>query len=1500
MHLKLTLHRAQGRTTNVSVTVDATALVGDLARALYSNDPVRAGSEATVPPDLTLRVQSRFGDGESGSTLDPQRNLTEAGLRSGSVVAITRHTHRSVGVGRGPTAALLRIVSGPEQGREIALPAGISSIGRSADCDVVLRDSMVSKRHCRVLVGESIEIVDANSVNGIVMGGRRVQRAQVGPTDQVVLGDSLLTFTQTKLAGTVEPTSSAVEFNRSPRVVARFDEQSFDPPALPKVMEPQRFPIVSMVAPLVMGMVLFAVTRSLLSIVFIGLSPMMMLGVWLDGRYQSKKRLEREIANFEAELVALQQEIVVEKQLERAVRLSRTPSVAEVLTSVHRLASPMWSYRPEHDAFLTVRLGLGTVRSFCTLESSGSSDGIAEYRGRIRDYKRVVDIIDHVPLIGDFRTAGTIGVAGRRGVVEGVARGLVLQLVGLHSPAELVLAVMASPSTCPVWEWAEWLPHTGSVHSPISGAHLAGNPGTGSALLTQLEDVIASRGSERPGAPQEWGSVDGEDGSSVLAEHDRPILPAIVVVVEDDAPVDRARLTRLAELGPDVNVHVLWVASQLESLPSVCRTFILVEVDSNGATVGQVRHGVHSHPVQCESVDEQSAQAAALFLAPVVDSGVAVDDASDLPPAISWLDLVGLDIAEESGAVLEGWRLDGSLTERDGDGVPLPDQDRRKAGDLRAMIGSLGAGALALDLREQGPHALVGGTTGSGKSEFLQTWVLGMAAAHSPDRVTFLFVDYKGGAAFADCVDLPHTVGLVTDLSQHLVRRALTSLRAEIHFRERLLNRKKAKDLISLEKTGDPECPPSLIIIVDEFAALVQEVPEFVDGVVDVAQRGRSLGLHLILATQRPAGVVKDNLRANTNLRIALRMADAEDSSDVIGVPDAAHFPTNMPGRAAVRTGPGRLTAFQAGYAGGRTTEVPEAPPISISEMQFGARVHWDEPLPEGQVEEDLRPTDIVRTVSTIRAAAEAGRIPAARKPWLPVLEEAYGVRQLNPPGQGSSDNRLLLGVADDPQNQAQPTLYYDPDVDGNLAIFGAGGSGKSATLRQIAIASAITVSGGPVHCYGLDFGSAGLKLIEPLPHVGAVISGDDEERIGRLMRRLVELIDTRSELYAQANASNITEYRKRAGQPDEPRIMVLVDGIGAFREAYELSTLSPWFSLFTQIATDGRSVGVHVVISADRPTAVTASLGSTIGRRIVLRLAGPDDYMMLDVPKDILDATSPPGRGIIGDLEVQIAMIGSDANVAVQAREVQALSTAMRRRGADVAPTIEALPSEIELSSLVEYVGRTADSEPMPAFAVSDRSLEPIGFPPTGAFLLSGPPGSGRTTALHTMAQAVRRATPTRNRVLLAPRRTPLADREQWTEKAVGSEAVGALVGQISEAVRSGQVEPGSISVFIDSVTAFTSTPVENDLVEMIRLLGLDGHLIVGESEHSTWSQAWSLAGPFKSARQGLLLVPNDGDGDTLLATALGRIRRSDFPPGRGFLVGPGGAQKVQVAMPS
>ena len=486
---------------------------------------------------------------------------------------------------------------------------------------------------------------------------------------------------------------------------------------------------------------------------------------------------------------------------------------------------------------------------------------------------------------------GSIGLAGPQSGAHALARALHVQLTGLHSPAELTVAAFTGETRSPgEWEWLKWLPHVDPVGGPIPAWQLADDERASLALLIALEGVIGQRQqvAAKPGGgaslrshlPQHSGEDAATEAVTVL-----PLTPVIVVLVLDGGveQAHRARLIALAEDGPDLGVHVVWVADSVERVPAACRTFVEVGApdDTSPATVNFVRQRDRVPLTRMEQLDAETAAMLARAVAPVDDTAARALDESDLPRAVNLREVHGVDLLGGGSPLLQNWERSGSLVRDWRAG------EERAPVSLAAVVGQGAAGPAILDLRTHGPHALVGGTTGAGKSEFLQSWIMSLAANVSPDRLTYLLVDYKGGAAFAECVDLPHTVGLVTDLSPHLVRRALTSLRAELRRREELLAEHGAKDLITMEQRSDPAAPPVLVIVIDEFAALASDVPEFVDGVIDVAQRGRSLGLHLVMATQRPAGVVTDNLRANTNLRIALRMADEADSGDVLGVPDA-------------------------------------------------------------------------------------------------------------------------------------------------------------------------------------------------------------------------------------------------------------------------------------------------------------------------------------------------------------------------------------------------------------------------------------------------------------------------------------------------------------------------------------------------------------------------------------------------------------------------------------
>ncbi len=1461
--------RSGDRETDLVATTDSATTVGDLAAHLAASDPHRSralGAEAAMT--LALIDQDL-------RALDPRATVAESGLQSGLRVTVSRAGEGFVE--RGRPAAVAYIRSGPDAGTEIPLSRGTAYIGRGRTCEVRLTDDSVSRRHAKLVVQDVVEVVDLGSANGITAGGAQVTRAQLGHGDIVRLGDTELEVhlsadaaTSRTGSGVLSGDAGTVAFSRSPRVSPRYAGREFQVPDLPERGQANPLPLVAMIVPLLMGAVLFAITKSPFSIIFMLMMPLMMAGTYMEARRQQRKSYAAAMADFREDLALLQARIREAVETEGHVRRSEHPSGEDCLTAIRDRSAVLWTRRRDGHGFGELRLGLATLpsRSVITMPTLGRSRAEAWFE--VSESLAGLGVVPDVPVVASPLTAGAVGVCGARSGALAAARSLVLQVAALHSPAEVAVCAFASGGSSRDWDFLKWLPHTSSPHSPVDAAHLASSAPACSALADALEDLIADRsGTDTPGPDLRGG----------------PDRPSVVVLVEGDAPIDRSRLVALAERGHHHGFVVIWVAPTQTLLPAACHTFVVV--DDPASLAGFVHEGEEVQPVSVDLVTAEEAMAAARRLAPVIDAGVPVEDASDLPRAVSLLSLSGTDLAGSEDAVIERWSESRSILTGPYAPAVLP----RKAGNLRAVVGQSSQGTFSVDLRSDGPHALVGGTTGAGKSELLQAWILGMASAHSPQRVSFLLVDYKGGSAFRDCVKLPHTVGIVTDLSPHLVRRALASLSAELHHRERLLARFKAKDLVELERRGEVEAPPSLIIVVDEFAALVQEVPEFVDGVVNVAQRGRSLGLHLILATQRPAGVIKDNLRANTNLRVALRMADENDSDDVLGSTEAAFFDPALPGRAVSKTGPGRLVPFQTAYAGGWTSDVPPPPDMRVETLTFGSGSVWEPPRDDRSEEHpDLGPTDIERLVATLGRAAKHAELPRPRKPWLPELAPVHDLAALP---TRRRDDELVFGVADDPDRQAQPEIAFRPDKEGNIAVYGASGSGKSVLLRSLAVAAGYTVRGGPCHVYGLDFGNRGLAMLEALPHVGSIVPGGDHERVTRLLRMLRATIDERAGRYQGVSASTITDYRRLAGDPDEPRLIVLIDGMTAFRQAYEVGGRFQWLDLLAGLAADGRPVGVHFVIASDQRTGLPTNLSAAVQGRVILRMSAADDYSVFGVPADVLTMASPPGRGLMAGTEVQVAVLGGSPDVTVQAAAVRAFGAATRKAGVTAAPPIESLAEVVPVASLpAEQGGR-------PVLGVASSTLAPHGFDPRGSFIITGPSGSGRTTALAATAEGLHRFSAAAALYLLTPRRgSELLVRSLWTETAVGAEACSALAQRLTEDIEAGRITR-PVAVFVERVDDLAPAGAENALTALAKACIDNDQLVVAEGEAAFFGSGYGLQALLKTSRSGLALHPDGNEGLSVFKANLPSLNRAELPPGRGFLVEKGRFELLQVAAP-
>lgn len=1430
MRIALTLLRPDP--VDLAVTVDAEATVGDVARALA---PGPDGPGAASGP-LTVRVH-----GPTGARVLPATAPAAAAVRPGAVVSLT--AAQPATAADTPRVARLRVLAGPDTGLAVDLPEGRTILGRSPGCDVRLTDPTVSAEHACVTIGDVVEVSDLRSSNGVLVGGTLLQRAQLAPGDEVRLGGTALTVERLAASRHAADAGGPVVFNRSPRVAEVFPAEEVEAPTPPEPPRPVRLPWVMLAVPLVMAPLLLLAGRDGLSLLFLAMMPLFAIGTYLDQVITARRTHRAALARFRASVAALREELEDRRLREGRVRRAEHPAAAEAISAALALEPLLWTRRPEHDAFAELRLGTGAMPSRTTVRLPGRGTSTPEHWSELTALRDNLRDVADVPVTVHLREAGAVGIAGPRHV--GVARGMVAQLVALHAPSELVVAAVTSSASAARWRWLTWLPHAGPARFPLTGAHLGAGPGAAAGVVAELEALLERRESE-------------------------VTLPVVIVVVEDDAPVDRGRLVRLAERGPAAGVHVLWCAAAVERLPAACRAF--VETAGDGA-IGLVTTATTVRPVACEEVTEADAAALGRHLAGVTDAGEAPSTAAQTPEHVGFLALHGPDRLTADG-VVQRWRETGSLTRH----AASRGATRVPHVALRTLIGVGPDGPVAVDLRADGPHALVGGTTGAGKSELLQAWVLGLAAGYSPDRVTFLLVDYKGGSAFAECVDLPHTVGLVTDLTPHLVRRALTSLRAELRHREALLGAKGAKDLRTLEEAGDPGVPPSLVIVVDEFAALVAEVPEFVEGVVDIAQRGRSLGLHLVLATQRPAGVIRENLRANTNLRIALRMADPADSTDVVGLPLAAELDPETPGRAAARTAPGRVVVFQGAYAGGRSSTRAAGPRVAVETLAFGPGRPWGHvPAPIVPAGE---PTDIARVVRAVRAASASARVPPPRRPWLPALPALLDLASL----PASTPGSYVLGLADDPARQRQDPARYRPDVDGNLAVFGTSGSGRSTVLRTVAAAAA--AAGEPVQLYGLDAGGGALSALKVLPQVGAVVTGDDDERVERLVRTLRTLVADRARRYGESRAATITEYRLTAGAGEEPRVLLLVDGFVGLRAEWEATPgRAPVYGQLLQLLTDGRGVGVHVVLSVDRPAGVPSGILAAVPRRVVLRQADEHAYHLLGVRPDVLDGSAPPGRGIGPDgHETQMAVPGGTLSLTDQALALDRLARDLRAAGVARAPEVGRLPTVL----LPERVLMTVDGSPV--LGIAGDTLQPVGFDATGTFVVAGPQGSGRTNALRWLLRALSAADPAACVVRLSGRREP----DAGPLDAVGPDAVARLAPDLLARLQAGGRE--RLVVVIEAIAELVSTPAERPLVDLVRALRREGHLLIAEAETAAWASSWPLLTEVRNGRRGLVLQPDAVEGEALFRTPFGRVRRADFPPGRGMYVARGTARTVQL----
>ena len=1431
---------------DMAVDCPPEAKVGLVADAVCSALGLQVGQP-------TIRLLSR-----SARPVGRDERLLTADIHDGDVVAIVPETM----TGRPARAvATLTALTGPTQGRIYPVGLGRSRIGRDRAADIVIGDPAVSQFHAVLLVSDTIEVSDAGSTNGVTLGGRSLEgTARVEPGQSFVVGDTEL------VVGRVDEhpsgTTLAVPFNPTPRIFAPFVEQALECPAPPAESMRQPIPWLSALLPLVAGAAIAAVTHSMLLLAFMFLSPLLIFTSTYEGRRQQAKEHAEAMADLEDTVDDLLARQAVLQSEERRLRHEGSPTVDTVADWAITRDRRVWERAADHADVLSLRVGTATLPSAVTIAfaSGGRPRDRRRLETRLTPAREIAGLPVEIPLLH----VGHVGVSGGD-LAAGVARSLIVQAAALHSPAELTIAAIVDQSSLSDWEWLKWLPHSRSRHSAIPGELVCTRPDAAARLAERLAALVRDR---------------------MDACQNQPTIPATrVVLLVKGASIDPSRLAELYDRGPGVGVHIVFVGGSPNTIPRACGAVVIAGESPDSSCVAFSAGGRVIRGVAMEALSARTATAVSRALAPLADTSARAAEDAELPDRVSLVDVLGGPrVMQESAVVAERWSESRGLT---------------------AIIGAVGGSLLRLDVRTDGPHALVAGTTGAGKSELLQSFIAALALSHSPKRVNFLLVDYKGGAAFKECKDLPHTVGLVTDLNPQEVRRALVSLDAEIKRREHLLAVAGAKDIADHERLGRDDTPANLFIIVDEFAALVKEVPEFVAGVVDLAQRGRSLGMHLVLATQRPAGVISDSIRANTNLRIALRVAEDDESTDVIGVSTAAHIDRNTPGRGVYRVGPKEIRSFQAGYVGGRTSLERRTMEVGIRSFQLGGDYPLVSPsggpaaglvsaTANGDRDTGEEPTDLQRIVDVTSRAAHQLDLPEPHRPWLDPLPPVLDLRELvgrTPVAEGS----VLVGQLDDPESQRRIPAILDLARDGSVLVVGAGRSGKTAFLRTVTAAIALQ-DGEAMDVYGLDFVGRGLAMLADLPHVGEVIAGDDGERLIRLMSRLHSTVNRRADLFAAKGVADLADYHRRTGSTEERRIVVLLDGIHAFEAAYERVDRGAVVEALPRLIGEGRAAGVHFVVTADRRASVRSAVFGLINTVVALRQSSSDELANLNLPPDAIAAQAPPGRCYIGGLEGQVALLGApEGEGQAAAMGTLAASLPAGRR----TPPVPHVPMEVRRADL------GIDRPALPGQVViglDGVGLEPVSFDLLrDHFCVLGRRRSGRTTALGVLAAGLASERPDgqgcENTLVLATARpSVLRSVVPWNRVVERVEDAGDLIDELAGLETAGDGPP--IVLFIDDLAELG----DNFDAALFDVLAKGGSrlrvILAAETRKAMTSFGGSVLGELRQAQRGLVLQPSLPEHEDLFEARLSASSTLRYPPGRGFLVDGDQSTLVQVVL--
>lgn len=1200
-------------------------------------------------------------------------------------------------------------------------------IGRDKNNHISLINKHISVNHAKIYrVNDGYRIQDINSTNFTYVNGIKISDTELKDGDiinvcnyNILLSNGLLHFKNTgndiifhldhnsedihKIKGEEYPF-----FQRSPRLVNEYPTGEYEilPPPY-RNEKPQINWLTVILSPLVMIFVsilsLVMTNGSISSLIFI--LPMSVVTIittittYVSQVKKHKKLQHLRLEKYTEYLKDISHELSEKSEKQYKTNLKNHPDINTCINISKNIERRLWERMVIEDDFLDTRIGMGEIPFTVDIQipSRGielEEDELSKEPDRIKEsFSKIKNAAVTIPIF----EAVTVGIFGERKSVIQATNNMLVQISTHHSYKDVKLVILCTEEEKDKWNWVRWLPHI--WNDDKTSRYITSNSNEAFNLLKQFDELLKRR---------ETNLKKDTYGNQKLT------LPYFLFIITDKKLIENQKIMEyLTRNNPQMGIGALLLFDSISSLPQECQWFI--ECKRGMGVVYSKNNITNKQDFIIDKSYDNDYETFSRAMAPIREK-----------------------------SLTKNTQLQSSVTFMQGYNISHPDElnirgNWAKSTPYKSLAAPIGVKAsgdkFIFDIHEKahGPHGLVAGTTGSGKSEILQSWILSMCLNYNPQEVSFVLIDFKGTGLAGALMTLPHISGIISNVDTGNIQRNLISLESEIQRRQMLLKDASTEDIqfknVDQYQKAYKEGLVSksishLIIVIDEFAELKAQHPDFMSALVRAARVGRSLGIHLVLATQKPTGVVDEQIWSNSRFKWCLKVADESDSNEMIRRPDAAYI--NVPGRAYVQIGHDELFELIQSYWSGASYEKNKSDTDAIVPISF---VELNGKRKKATVNSDLVKSnnseeEISVIVKQINKVQKEFNIGVAEKIWQNELPKRLFLSDIK---NTETFNELLtapIGLIDDPYNQSQYPFNLNIGSDGHTLVYGAPSTGKTTLLQTLIYSLACSYTPDMLHMYIMDFGGWSMNIFKDLPHIGGIANDNEEEKINNLAKLLLSMLEERKKRFAFLGVNNIVTYRE-ASKEQMPCIVLILDNFAPVLNIYpDLD------AFFITLSREGGSYGIYLIMSANALNSISYRISQNFKQAIALQMIDRMDYIEIVGNTNGLEPSKVYGRGLVKGklaLEFQTALPMESISDTDLINKVKSACSEIRQKWVgELPPSIPVMPTIVTKSN---FKNIPRGQVPI-GLTLSD--IEPIYFDSENNFaIISGIDKSGKTNLL-------------------------------------------------------------------------------------------------------------------------------------------------------------------------